>query len=243
MAWMFTEQRIEKFLEGAAAAQDARFDRADAALEDFRNFFVAQPFQVAQDDGAAKDVGHLSERLLHDGLNFARSQLVEGRCVQVFDLDAGLALFGFGVNRNIFLQVTPEPAAVIEGFANSDAVEPSLQLTALTKQANALEGLEKNFLRAVGGVSGIAQHAQDQVENRSVVVSNQPVECGFRAGLQLGDQFRFVTAPREGASPIGHAVPFCGREPLGLHLFRRFACWPRPCFCDLLDRGLVRSTT
>ena len=54
-------------------------------------------------------------------------------------------------------------------------------------------------------------HAQDQVENRGVVVSNQPVECGFRAGLQLGDQFRFVTAPREGAGPIGHAVPFWRR--------------------------------
>src|SRR5947199_10715683 len=66
-----------------------------------------------------------------------------------------------------------------------------------------------------------------------MVVGDEPVEGGLRAGLELGDQFGFVTAPREGAGPIGHAVPFCGGEPSGLHLFRRLLVWTLSCSCDV----------
>src|SRR5204863_4027206 len=47
-----------------------------------------------------------------------------------------------------------------------------------------------------------------------MVVGDEPVEGGLRAGLELVDQFGFVTAPREGAGPIGHAVPFWRGGPL-----------------------------
>jgi hypothetical protein len=39
-------------------------------------------------------------------------------------------------------------------------------------------------------------------------MGNENVESGFRAGLQLRDEFGFVTAPRKSAGPIRHAVPF-----------------------------------
>src|SRR5262249_54802144 len=99
---VFAEQRIKQFFQSAAAAQDARLDRADAAFEHFRYLLVAQTFQVAQDDSAAEDVRYLGERLLHDGLNFARSQLIERRRMQIFDLNARLALFRFSIDRNVF---------------------------------------------------------------------------------------------------------------------------------------------
>src|SRR6516164_6693756 len=132
--------------------------------------------------------------------------------------------------------MTLEPAAVIEGFAYGDAIEPGLQRAAPPKLANTLKGLEKNLLRAVRGVRGIAEHAQDEVKHRGVVVGDQPVECGFRAGLQLGDQFGFVAAPREGAGPIGHAVPFSGG---GL---KAPPCWTQG-LANPEPLALVRSTT
>src|SRR5438309_474081 len=57
-----------------------------------------------------------------------------------------------------------------------------------------------------------------------MVVGDQKIESGFRAGLQLRDQLRFVTAPREGAGPIGHAVPFWRGVPL--LLWGLPAVWP-----------------
>src|SRR3981189_3307706 len=96
-----------------------------------------------------------------------------------------------------------EPAAVIQGFANGDAIEPGLQRTSLAKTANSLEGFQENFLRRVGGVRRISQHPEDQVVDGSVVVIDEPVEGGLRAGLQLGDKLRFVITPRECAAPIG----------------------------------------
>src|ERR1700686_4483089 len=54
---MLDEKRVEQILEGAASAQNARFDSADATFENFGDFFIAQTFQIAQDDRAAKHIG------------------------------------------------------------------------------------------------------------------------------------------------------------------------------------------
>jgi hypothetical protein len=41
-----------------------------------------------------------------------------------------------------------------------------------------------------------------------MIVRDKKIERGLRTGLQFGDKFGFVTAPRESAGPIRHAVPF-----------------------------------
>src|SRR5262249_16142996 len=91
----------------------------------------------------------------------------------------------------------------------------------------------------VGRVRRIAQHAQYEVEDCGMVVSDQPIECCFRAGLKLSDQLRFVTAPREGAGPIGHALAFLA-PPAS---YPRDAFWPCRALLAAIGRGLVRSTT
>src|SRR5439155_18914607 len=96
-----------------------------------------------------------------------------------------LALFGFGVNRNVFLQVALEPALVIQRFANRDAVKPRFQRAALAEIANAAEGFQKNFLGAIGGIGSIAKHAEDEVIDRRMIVRDEPVESRLRASLQL----------------------------------------------------------
>src|ERR1700688_4733549 len=118
-----------------------------------------------------------------------------------------MALFGLGINGNIFLQMAFEPAAVVEGFANGDTIEPSLQRTTLPKPANAAEGFQEDFLGSVGGVGNISEHAENKVVNGAMVVRDQPVEGRFRAGLQLDDEFTFIAAPREGASPTEQGRP------------------------------------
>src|SRR5579862_5018635 len=140
---VLAEQRVEQFLEGAPAAQDSRFHRADAAFEHFGDFLVAQPFEITQDDRAAKHIGNLTQRLLYHVLNLARRQLVKRRPVQVLNLDRRLAFVRLRVDGNVLLQVTLEPAAVVEGFANGDPVQPGFQGTSLTKLADALEGFQK----------------------------------------------------------------------------------------------------
>src|SRR5205814_6487545 len=145
----------------STSAKNARFDGAHAAFKNFGDLFIAQSFEIAKNDGAAKDVGNLVQRILHHRLDFARSELVKWSRVHIFNLELALALFRFRVDRNILLQMTLEPAAMVEGFANSDAVKPSLQRAALAKMANPFEGFKKNFLRAVCRVGRIGQHAEN----------------------------------------------------------------------------------
>jgi len=101
-----------------------------------------------------------------------------------------------------------EPALVIQRFADGDAVEPRFQRAALAEIADAAEGLQENFLGAVGGVRSVAEHAEDKVIGRRMIVSDEPVEGRLRAGLQLMDEIGFIAAPRKGTSPIGHCRPF-----------------------------------
>src|SRR5205807_6287048 len=101
-----------------------------------------------------------------------------------------------------------EPALVVQRFANRDAVEPRLQRTALAEIANSAESFQENFLGAVGGIGSIAEHAENEVIDRSMVVRDEPVEGRLRAGLQLVDEIGFIAAPTKGTSPIGHCRPF-----------------------------------
>src|SRR6267143_1807080 len=202
------QKRLKNFSQRAAPAKDAGLHRADAALQNFGNFLVTQAFEITQNHGTAKNVGNLLQRAVDGCLNFQRGQLLERRGAEILDFDGRLPFFRLGVDRNIFLQMTLEPALMIQRFANSDAVEPRFQRAALAEIANAAKGLQENFLGAVGGIGSIAKHAEDEVIDRRMIVRDEPVEGRLRARLQLMDEFGFIAAPRKGTSPIGHCRPF-----------------------------------
>jgi len=93
-----------------------------------------------------------------------------------------------------------KPALVVQRLANGNAIEPSFQRAALAEIANAAKGLQENFLGAISSVRSVAQHAEDEVVDRRMIVGDEPVECRLRASLQLVDEFGFIVAPRKGTS-------------------------------------------
>jgi len=202
------QERLKNFFQGAAPAKDAGLHRADAAFQDFGDFLVAQAFEVSQNHRAAKNIGNLLQSAMHDYLNFQRRKLLEGRGAKIFDLDARLPFLRLGIDGNILLHMAFEPALVIQRFADGDAVQPRLQRATLAEIADAAESLQENFLCAVGSIGSVAKHAKDEVIDRCMIVSDQPVEGRLRAGLQLVDEIGFIAAPAKGTSPIGHCRPF-----------------------------------
>jgi len=95
-----------------------RFHSANTAFEHFGDFLVAEPFEVAENHGAAKNIGNLLQRALHDGLNFVRGKLLERRSAEVRNFEGGLPILGSGVNGDVFLQMALEPALVSGLTAN-----------------------------------------------------------------------------------------------------------------------------
>src|SRR5437879_13038209 len=71
------EQRLQKILQRAAAAKNSGLHGADTALEDFRNFLVAETFEVAQNHRGAKNVRNLLQGAAHSHLNFHGGKLLE----------------------------------------------------------------------------------------------------------------------------------------------------------------------
>ena len=202
------EERLENFLQRPAPAENPRFHRAHAAVQNFRDFLITEPFEVAQNHRGAKHIRNVLQSLVHRGLNFQGRKLLERRRAEILDLDVSLPFLRPGIDRNILLQMPLEPALVIQSFANGDAIEPRLQRASPAEIPYAAESLQENFLRAVGGVGSVAEHAEDQVIDRPVIMRDESVEGRLRACLQLVDEFGFVAAPRKGASPIGHCRPF-----------------------------------
>ncbi len=88
-----------------------------------------------------------------------------------------------------------EPALVVQRFANRNAVKPSFQGAAPAEIANAAKGFQENFLSAVGRVRSVAEHPEDEVIDRRMIVGDEPVERRLRAGLQLVDEVGFIVAP------------------------------------------------
>jgi len=190
-----SQKGLENFFQRAAPAKDAGLHRADGAFQNFRNFLIAQAFEVAQNHRAAKNIGDLLQGAMDGHLNFVRGQLLKGRGAEILDFDVGSAFFRFGIDGNVLLQMALEPALVIQRFADGDAVEPRFQRAALAETANAAKGFQENFLGAVGGIGSVAKHAEDEVIDRRMIVRDEPVEGRLRAGLQLMDEFGFIAAP------------------------------------------------
>src|SRR2546422_3403170 len=161
------EERLQKFLQRAAPAENPRFHRAHAAVQNFRDFLITEPFKVAQNHRGAKYVRNVPQSPVHRGLNFQGRKLLERRRAEILDLDVSLPFLRPGIDRNILLQMPLEPALVIQSFANRDAIEPRLQRASPAEIPYAAESLQENFLRAVGSVGSVAEHAEDQVIDRS----------------------------------------------------------------------------
>jgi len=177
------QKRFEQVFESAATPKDSRFYGADAALQDFGDFFVAQSFEIAKDYGAAKDLRDFLKRVLHGCLNFVRRELIERRLREIFNLDGDVAFFGFGIDGDVFLKMALGPSLVVQRFADGDAIEPSFERAALTETANATERLEEDFLGAIGCIGDIAEHAQYKVIDGAVIVGNKPVKGCFGSSL------------------------------------------------------------
>jgi len=114
------EQRLQKILQRAAATKNSGLHGADTAFEDFRDFLVAETFEVAQKSPhCEKTSGTCLQGAAHRHLNFHGRELLERRGAMVFDFNVRAAFFRLGIDGNVFLQMPLEPALVIQRFANS----------------------------------------------------------------------------------------------------------------------------
>jgi hypothetical protein len=96
--FVLAEERLENFPEGASPAQDARFHRANAALENFGDLLVTQAFEVPQDDGGAKHVWNILQSVLHGNLNLSRSKLFKRCGAQILNFKRDVALLRLRVD-------------------------------------------------------------------------------------------------------------------------------------------------
>src|SRR6266481_9217467 len=82
------QERLENLFQRAASAKDAGLHRAYAAFENFGDFFITESFEVAQNHGAAKNIGNLLQSAVNGRLNFQRGEQLERRGAEILDFDA-----------------------------------------------------------------------------------------------------------------------------------------------------------
>src|SRR5207245_4772572 len=84
------EERLENFLQRPAPAKNPRFHRAHTAVQNFSDFLITKPFEVAQNHRGAKYVRNVLQSPVHRGLNFQGGKLLERRRTEILDLDVSL---------------------------------------------------------------------------------------------------------------------------------------------------------
>src|SRR5579875_1557377 len=122
------KQRIQQFLQGASAAQNARFHGSNRSFQNLGNLLVREALNVAQG-------------VLHSILHFARGKLFKWSGLRIPNIEGRLMLIDRRIERNLVAAVTAPPAAVVQSFANGNAIEPRLQRTAAAESADAAKSL------------------------------------------------------------------------------------------------------
>jgi hypothetical protein len=89
--------------------------------------------------------------------------------------------------------VAAEPAVVIVGLVDRNAVNPCLQAAVAAKSADLAEDLYKDLLHNVTGVGGVVQQPGNQVVDRLLVLGNESFVCGFDAIAKPLHQPRILT--------------------------------------------------
>ncbi len=179
------------------AAHKPRLDRAQMDVEDFRDLFVAEAFDIAQDDHGLEWLGHLANGSFYLLAHLCVCREIEGRFVlidqRVLETE-GFAILGreFLLNSDFLALVAAPPAALIGGFMQGDAVDPGAQAGVAMKIADAAVDLDEDILGDVGGFAGVGNGARDERVERAVILSDQRGEGLFRPCLQLGDNRRLV---------------------------------------------------
>jgi hypothetical protein len=89
--------------------------------------------------------------------------------------------------------MSPAPAPVVERLANRNSVKPRLQGTSAPESANSFECTKEDFLRDIGGIGRIGKNSVGEVIYAGVVIRDEAVERGFRAGLKFVYELRFIS--------------------------------------------------
>jgi len=110
----------QEFLSAAAPAKDADFTVPTLHSRTSETSVVNSGLEIAKNHGAAKDIGHLLQGTVDDGLNLQRRELLEGRGAEILDFDAGLPFYRFRIDGTFFCRWRFEPALMIQRFADGD---------------------------------------------------------------------------------------------------------------------------
>src|SRR5438445_13051823 len=84
------------------------------------------------------------------------------------------------------------PAAAVRSFRHRNSVDPGLQAGLAVEGFHCSEDLQEDFLCGIGGISRSGDDAVYQAVNRLVKLADQPGVGVFGAGLEFGNDRRFL---------------------------------------------------
>ena len=134
---------------------------------------------------------------VHPLPQFVLRDIVERRLVTVGEsalhgVIAVSVFLGFRrLNRRLMHLVAKPPALPIRRLMQCNAINPGLQAGFAVKMLHAAEHFQKNILRGIGRVGGIAHHAINQPVNWTLKFTDQPCVGRFRAGFQISHNCGF----------------------------------------------------
>src|SRR5437016_13442140 len=107
------------------------------------------------------------------------------------------------------------PAAAVRSFMHRNAVDPGLQAGLAVEVFHSSEDLQEDFLCGIGGISRIGDDAVYKAVNGLVKLADQPGVGVLGAGLEFGNDRRFLAPDCYRACKIAQ----CACPPQSPHAF------------------------
>ena len=153
--------------ERLAAADNTSLNRIDVDLENLGDFVVAQPFDLAQDQGVTESGLDALQRLFDSGACFVIHRDFQRRLVMVRqNLFVRHAVALIVIQAGFMAALAGKPTAMVVRFIDGDSIDPGLQRTLAPETADGAKHLEENFLHDIGRIGGVRHQAIDDVVDR-----------------------------------------------------------------------------
>src|SRR5579863_720353 len=163
-------------LELPTCVKEAAHDGSLRYSKRLGHFFVAQTFELAQDDDGLVVARQGVESGLETRGDFTTAQSIERvRSVDMTEKRC-LELFGFGRPKPVFLEglgVTSRPASVIDAEVGDDAIEPREKGRIALKSRETLERAQEGFLHDLACVVVVAHERNRHCESATLVTLDQ----------------------------------------------------------------------
>ena len=170
----------QQLAETSSSSNQPGFDRAQVGAEHLGHFLIDEALNVTKNQRHSEWLWYFPQRCLNPltslGMGCHLVRRFAGIDEEFFEAGglAVLAIHRFCFDGDFLLLMPAPPATLVQTLVESYAINPGAERGLTVERLNSAKDLDKDVLRKISGVGGVADGARQQAVDRLVVAVDEP---------------------------------------------------------------------